>query len=579
MIEMFRKIIYVFDKKGRIKLALLTTIILISTLLETIGVAAIIPFISAIMFPEKVMDNKYGAMVYQLLGLETTNEFVIVLSIMLIVIYLFKNIFYIIMNELQYRFIFGNQHRLSCEMLQHYMKRDYLFHTAHNSAELRNNIGTDVDTFFVMLLTMIQLVTEIFVCITIAGVLVVIDKTITIAIAIMLTLSVSIFAKIYRRKIKDFGQERRKYSIKMTKCLDQSFGGIKEIKILNKEQYFINNYKEANSQYVKNRKKYTLYSITPKPVLEAICVVSLMAVIIFKIQRGVAIEYFIPTLSVFAMAAIRLLPSFGKMAALLSSIMFSKASVDALYKDLMEIKSNEEEVERIWRVNDDLPFENDIEIRGVEFQYPGTDKPVLNNVTFQIKKNQAIAFVGASGAGKTTLADIILGLLEPNTGSVYVDGQDVFASMDAWHKKLGYIPQNIYLMDDTIRNNIAFGKEQVNVSDEDIWKALEGAQLSEFVKGLEKGLDTEIGERGVRFSGGQRQRIGIARALYYNAEVLILDEATSALDNETEKAVMDAIEHLAGKKTLIIIAHRLSTIENCDVVYQVANNNVLRRVE
>lgn len=299
-----------------------------------------------------------------------------------------------------------------------------------------------------------------------------------------------------------------------------------------------------------------------------------MLIVCVKVALGADAVTFIPTITVFAVAAFRMLPSANRMAEYLSRIMFSKPAIDAIYHDLQEIDRLTENLKTI-EDTDEISFEKEIRVENISFHYPGTEKEVFSHASLVIPKNKSVAFIGPSGQGKTTLADIILGLLEPQEGAVLVDGKDIRRGMHAWNRKLGYIPQSISLLDASIRDNILFGIEREEIDEGRLWEALREAQLKEFIDTLEDGLDTVIGEGGVRLSGGQRQRIGIARALYHNPQVLVLDEATSALDNDTEAAVMEAIDYLAGSKTLIIIAHRLSTIQNCDLVYTIEGGRIV----
>ena len=304
------------------------------------------------------------------------------------------------------------------------------------------------------------------------------------------------------------------------------------------------------------------------------CVTGLLIVVVIRLLCGVELDNFIPTLSVFAIAAFRMLPSFNRITNNMNTVMFNRTAVDRIYSDL---KQSEQYLgEKCLKTTAEVDFQKEISVEGLVFTYPKADKPVLNKVSLKIPKNTSVAFIGPSGAGKTTLADLVLGVLEPQCGKILVDGKNIQSGMDSWHKKLGYIPQSIYIMDDTLRNNVAFGVLEEDIDDVKVWKALEEAQLKDFVGTLEDGLDTNIGEGGMRLSGGQRQRIGIARVLYNDPQVLVLDEATSALDTETESAVMEAIENFNGKKTMIIIAHRLSTVKNCNIVYKVDDHNVVR---
>ncbi len=325
-------------------------------------------------------------------------------------------------------------------------------------------------------------------------------------------------------------------------------------------------------EYAECFRKFQVYSILPRPLMEAVCITGLMLVVVLKIASGVEMSYFVPTLSVFVVAAFRMLLSFSRITSHLSTVVFNKSAVDSVYRDLQEINSLS--ITKNNNHNKVLEFEDKIEIEQLSFTYANSSKEVLHAVDFCIKKHQSVGLIGPSGQGKTTLADIILGVLQPSKGRVLLDGADISENMYAWHMKLGYIPQTIFLSDDTIRRNIAYGIQDSEIDDPRVWKAVEEAQLKTFVESLEKGIETEVGERGVRLSGGQRQRIGIARALYNNPDILVLDEATSALDNDTETAVMEAINRLQGNKTLIIIAHRLTTIKSCDAIYEVNDGNV-----
>ena len=322
----------------------------------------------------------------------------------------------------------------------------------------------------------------------------------------------------------------------------------------------------------------THFSPIPKYIIETVCISGLLIAIIIKLYFGQRDDtaFFITQLTAFAVASIRLLPSVGKINAYVNNILYCKPSLDLIYNDFREIEGHEfdsiSDEER-----EEFSFEESIKIKDITYRYPNTDKDVLHNVSLVVPKGKTVAFIGSSGAGKTTLADIVLGLLQPQQGEVLVDNWSIYAHMSAWHKKMGYIPQTIYLSDDNIRNNIAFGIEEEKIDDKAVEQAIKKAQLYDFVQSLPDKLNTFVGDRGIRLSGGQRQRIGIARALYHDPDVLVLDEATSALDNETEQAVMEAIESLQGLKTMIIIAHRLTTIRNADLIYEVENGKVSLR--
>lgn len=567
---------YIFDRKQKIRLVALFFVIVIGTFLELLGVTAILPFINVVMSPDVIEKTWYLKWLYDTLGFQQNNSFIIFLAILLIVIYIVKNIYVSIMYNLQYHFTFSNQRRIAYRMLNCYMKQPYSFHLSHNSADLIRNVSTDTQMMFQAVLSILQLATEICVCVVLGIYLFIKDKTITVGVSAVLILFVLIFSKGFKKYLNRIGKEDRMYCAGITKWLQQSFGGIKELKILEREQYFLDQFDYNYKNYAGRERIYRYLQVAPRPVMEAVCVSGLLAVMAFKLMLGTQSAYFVSTLSVFAVAAFRLLPSFNRITNYMSVLMFNKPAVTSVYHDLKEVEKLEKENKRERENQEKLKLEEAISIRNLAFHYPDSDVNVLENVSFEIKKNTSVAFIGQSGAGKTTLADLILGALQPTEGGIYIGDKNIADYMKQWHENIGYIPQSIYLMDDTIRRNIAFGIPEEQIDEKKLWRAVEEAQLKDFIGTLEHGLETEIGESGVRLSGGQRQRIGIARALYHDPDVLVLDEATSALDTDTETAVMKAINSLAGNKTLIIIAHRLTTIRNCDVVYEVKDKGLTR---
>ena len=574
MKKMLIELRYIFNRQQKIGLLLLMFAIGLGTMLELLGVTAIMPFIDVVMNPESIQKKWYLRWIYDKLGFKTSVSFMVFLAGCLIAIYICKNIYLCIMYNLQYHFTFSNQRKLAYRMLECYMHQPYSFHLSHNSADLIRNVNNDTYMMFLGVLAILQLTTESLVCIVLGIYLFIQDKTITIGVTAILGLFLLFFAKGFKKYLARIGNEDRKYNAGITKWLLQSFGGIKETKIMDREEFFLNNFDYNFKNYASCERKYRFLQVAPRPIMEAVCVSALLAVVALKLMRGTHSIYFISTLSVFAIAAFRLLPSINRITNYMSVIMFNKPAIDAVYKDLKQVEELDRNKILKNKPEGSLSLKKAIRIEKLSFKYPDADSYVLRNISFEILKNKSTAFIGPSGAGKTTLADIILGALEPTGGKVWVDDINIQEHMPAWHKNLGYIPQSIYLMDDTIRNNIAFGIIGDEIDEKKVWKALKQAQLEEFIQNLDKGLDTEIGEGGVRLSGGQRQRIGIARALYNDPEVLVLDEATSALDNETESAVMEAIEQLSGNKTLIIIAHRLTTIRYCDIVYEVKNEGI-----
>lgn len=576
MKDLIRSVFKVFDGKQKRNLAGMACLILINSGVSLLGVGVLSPFITAVMNPDELLKNEIIYFFYNFFGMKNSTQLITMISILIMFVYVFKNAFIIFMNNMQYRFSYYGKRDMQNRLMKYYISKDYTFFLNHNSAELMRDINTDPEMFYAAVLNMLQLASEVCVSAVIVLYLMVKDPVLTCGVALAMVFMVFFFMKKLRRILARFGDERRTYSANIIQCMQQAFGGIKEIKIANREAYFEGEFYEQNGIYTYVIKQNAFLSSITKPIMEALCIVGLMAAIVVRLNSGSSDPtQFVQTLAVFAASAFALLPSVNKMSEYLGSIIHNGVVIHKIGEEYAAIRDMDLENEKDKNY---LPVSLDeaIRVENMTFRYPDTEEAVLSHINVTIPKNKSVAFIGPSGAGKTTMVDLILGVLHPEKGKITVDGMDIKESYRGWHDKIGYIPQTIYMLDDTIRNNIAFGQAE-GINDEDIWEALRQAQLDEFVKSLDEGLDTMIGEAGVRLSGGQRQRIGIARALYRKPEVLVLDEATSALDTETEAAVMEAINNLQGKMTMLIIAHRLSTIENCDIVYQVENGGVTQK--
>ena len=573
---MYKKLSYIFSKRDKYKIALLLCIMVAGSFLELLGVAVFQPFVNIIMMPDSIQENPYLARIYQMFGCSTTESFLTVVALGIIVIYVVKNVYLWVEQNLILKFTYGVQQKLSTRLLTTYLAEPYTFHLNKNIAELQRSMQEDTGLFTQVLMHTLQLIAEVVVCVVLGVYLFSVSNSITVVIVGLLILCVVLFTKLTKRFTEELGKESQLYKGKLYQWVNQSLGGVKEVKVLNREDFFISSYRDYYTLYIKGVRINRLLSISPKYMVEAVCMTGLLIAIILKLNFGHGeLDTFIPQLATFAVAAFRLLPSVGRINEHVNNILYAVPSVDLIYGDLKGIEdyqeSKGEEEGKEWS------FEHEITAKHITYAYPNTDTNVLEDANCVIPKGKTVAFIGSSGAGKTTMADIILGLLAPQRGKILVDDIDVFKNLTMWHHQIGYIPQVIYLSDDTIRNNIAFGIHEDQIDEEAVRTALKKAQLAEFVDTLPDGLDTIVGDRGVRLSGGQRQRIGIARALYHDPEILVLDEATSALDNETETAVMEAIESLQGSKTMIIIAHRLTTIQNADIIYEVGDGKVTER--
>lgn len=575
---MVKKLRYVFDRKDKMKLIGLAMLMIVGSILELLAVAVFNPFIEVLMQTSSIEDDSFLKLFFAHIHLNGIERYLVVLSALIAVIYLVKNIYLSFLQNTILSFSYTTRMNLATRLLTTYMNEPYTFHLSKNIAEMQRCLQSDTSQFMSLINSCLQLTVEMVTCLALATYLFHTSHSITVVIGVLLLLCIGLFFMISKKVSSRLGRQNERYNAKLFQWINQSLGGIKELKILQREEYFIDSYKTNYKKLIWGARVNELISALPKYIVETVAMVGLVFAIIIKLLFGHgALETFIPQIAVFAVAAFRLLPSVGRVNAYINSIMYNKASLDMIYDDLKEIDS-EPVQEAEWQgEKENWIFNKGVIVEHVTYHYPDSDVEVLHDISMEIPKGKTVALIGPSGAGKTTLADIILGLLPPTSGVVRMDQHNIYENLRSWREKLGYIPQTIYLSDDTIRNNIAFGIYQEQIDDNAIWKALEKAQLKEFVQGLENGLDTYVGDRGVRLSGGQRQRIGIARALYHDPEILVLDEATSALDSSTEQAVMESIESLQGLKTMIIIAHRLTTIKNADLVYEVSGGNVTLR--
>lgn len=572
----FTKLGYIFTAKDKRKIALLLVAVVIGSFLELLGVTIFMPFINIISNPQTIQKTWYLKLFYDGLHFSSTKNFMIALSCAIIAVYLIKNIYLIVEKNCIYKFSYSTQMRLSTRLLETYMKEPYTFHLNKNIASLQRTIQEDTGRFMQVILYFMELATELVVCLVLGIYLLFVSKSITIIVVSLLVVFVGTFLACTRRYSNQLGRDNQVYQGKIYQWMNQALGGIKEIKILERDSFFIDEYQKYYAKFARGLRLSRTISVLPKYLVEAVAITGLLIAIIVKMTFGEAdLAYYIPQLTVFAVAAFRLMPSVGRINEYATNMLYAFPSVDLIYKDLVEIEDYVEKQDH--EVAEKWNLKNAIEVKEVTYYYPDTEEPVIDGASLTIQKGKTVAFIGASGAGKTTMVDIILGLLVPQKGVVMADEINVHEKPKTFHAQIGYIPQVIYLSDDTIRNNIAFGIKEAQIDEAAVQAAVEKAQLTEFINSLPHGLDTIVGDRGVRLSGGQRQRIGIARALYHDPEILVLDEATSALDNETESAVMEAIDHLQGLKTMIIIAHRLTTIRNVDKIYEVGEGKVRER--
>ena len=581
MFSVLKKFNKLLNGKQKSRIVILALVTIIGAFLEVIGVSLMLPLITAIIQPNIIQNNKLIANVCNILDLHSHRTFVVVCIIAVIFVFIFKDLFLIMQYYIQARFVYNNQFYTQQRMLNGFLRRPYEFFVNAESGEILRVIQSDVTATYGLLTIILSMFTETVASLAISITIFIIDPVMTMFVIVMMGMVVIIISKIVKPILKNKGEEKHIHGSLTYKWLIQSITGIKEVKVGAKEGFFEKKFNESGKKYIEAEKWNTVFSNIPRLLIEMVSVSSTLAFIAFMIYRGKDIETLVPTLGAFAMAAMKLMPSANRIVAAMNQIAFQEPSLNKLLRDIETFEMDEIRFKAYREQHknyskSELSFNDKIELSNITYSYKNSDKLILDNANMIIPIGKSIGIVGASGAGKTTAIDILLGILLPVKGKIVADGVDVMDNYSSWLSHIGYIPQNIFMLDDDINSNVAFGVPKDKIDEEMVMEALKEAQLGEFVKELKDGIYTQIGERGMRLSGGQRQRLGIARALYSKPEILVFDEATSALDNETEAAVMSSINGLHGKKTMIIIAHRLQTIKECDLVYRVENGKIIR---
>lgn len=554
---------------------------LFGAICETLGVSVILPLVQVMIAPQQLRDNSLIMSLIKIMDLNTDEALVITIGIVVIFVYIAKNLFLLLLSYVRVKYACKVQRELSVEMLDSYMERGYIFFLNTGTGELMrgmlSSIGDTYSGLYQIFKLFAEIVTIAFICIYIM----ISDFFMAVCVGGLAGVCLLFVAFGCQRWVKKCGEIYYKYGGLINQTLIQVFQSIKEILVMRRQDYFIDSYKNKYQKQQKGFIGQTVAAESPAYIIEAICVSGLILAVCIKAINADNAAALVPQLASFAVAAFRILPSLGRISNNFNQFMFCLPGINDTYNNLKEARENRTDIEGQQKkqkiIGAKIDFKDKISVINISWKYPGTESNVLENVSIDIRKGQAVAFVGKSGAGKTTLADVILGLLLPQSGCVKIDRVNIQDIPEERSKLVGFVPQNVNLLDDTVRRNVAFGIKDEEIDDELVWKALEQAQLKGVIEESVNGLDTEIGDRGMRFSGGQRQRFAIARALYNDPDILILDEATSALDTETETAVMEAIDSLQGHKTLIIIAHRLTTIRNCDVIYEIGDGKAVRR--
>ena len=550
---------------------LLVSVSVVSSILDVLSVGLVLPLISIIIDKNFIDNNTILAKAFFSLGVSGYQNKIIVFSVILMVFFLTKTLFQIYVLSYQSKYYASAIQNLSVDLLEKYLRADYLFHVNSNPSELMRNIKVEIPiTFLRVLRGVVNILSDVVLLAGIIAVLTIFDPKITIIEFVTLAFLNLLFFKSIKNKIKQSGELRQAQEAESYKWINQSMGGIKELKVLDRIKYFVNRSRDSHVKLSTTFVYSEVMSRTPRIVIEGFALTMLVGLIMILMLTSNSAESAIPRIALFSAALFKMMPAVNRIMGEVIQIRFSRPALDLLINTYTNIDQCGMDIDEVQKPDNPLSF-NEINIKNLCYKYPGTSKEIITDFSLIIQKNESIGIIGSSGSGKTTLLNILLGLLTPQSGSIDIGDTDILKNRNQWKKMIGFVPQDIFLLDDTIRANVAYGIDPGLIDDDTIWRALEMAQMEEFIKNLPARLDTRVGDRGVKLSGGQKQRIGIARALWKDPEILIFDEATSSLDNETEADITKAIDSLMNKKTIIIVAHRLTTLKNCNRIIRIEN--------
>lgn len=580
MITTIKKLRQVLTRRELLKLLVLFVVFIIMAFFQVLGIASLMPFIALVMEPNMIFENEWLFRAYNLFNFSNAQSFIIAVGIGMLLIIVISNAIAALATWLKIKFVWQNNHRLSRLLLQKYLSRPYHFFLNKNSAELSNSVLGEVKHLTgSFMLPLLMLVTSGITVTFILAMLLWVDVIVSLVAVLLLGGAYAVIFLSINKKLTHRGALRIQSNIMRYKVVSEAFGGIKEIKVMHREDYFVKEYTKASLENVRHLSWNAVVAQLPKYALEALAFGGITLFVMILLIRQEEVQQVVPMVALFAFAGYRLMPAFQQMFTSFTEMQFNQEVLSRIHRDIRE---GEKEGVLPYVVSEKelpepLPFRKEIRLQELTYFYPNTRVPVIADLNLVINRNTSVALIGMTGAGKTTLADIILGLLTPQKGAMLIDGVPVDdKNICRWQLNLGYVTQHIYLKDDTVANNIAFGLKEKEINQETLVKVAQIANIYDFItEELPHGFDTVVGERGIRLSGGQRQRIGIARALYHDPEVLVFDEATSALDGVTEDAVLHAMENAARLKTLIVIAHRLTTVKKCDAIYLIDKGKIV----
>ena len=574
----FKKTFNILDIKEKKNFIVLTFLILISTLLETFGITMIIPLVTILVDGNLIENYPVTEPFIKMLGSPSQVKLLIYVLIFFNLFYFFKLIYLMFLAHLQSLFTLKIQTKMGKKLFSNYLRMPYIFHTSVNSSILIRNTTSEISLLIFVLRGYFTIFQEIFLIVCIGAFLLFYNFQVTIIIILIFVLFASSFYSFLKKKLFKWGKERQKYEAQTLESLQNGFGAIKDIKIFNVQNFFTKIFDKSNfGLALMNKKQYVIQQM-PRLFIEFITLLCLTFLIISTIDSSTNYSSLLPTLALFGFAAFRLMPSVYRLMNVLQDLKFNAPVITNLSLELENTSKNLDlQNLKINDLNKNLGFETLFELQNINFSYDKSEKFSLENINLSISKGMKVGIIGESGSGKSTLADIILGLIKPENGEINIDGIDITKNFDQLRKIISYVPQQIYMTDDTILNNIAFGVQKENINKINFDLAIKNAQIKDYINSLDHKENTRIGEGGIKLSGGQRQRLGIARSLYSNPQIILFDEATSALDMDTESNLMEAIEALSPSKTIIIITHRLSTIKNCDIVYVLDKGKIIKK--
>jgi ABC-type multidrug transport system fused ATPase/permease subunit len=575
-----KQIFYILSKKQKWQFLVLLIGMIIGAFLELFGISILLPIIDLISadettMPSVISSNFLLSILFQIFNLSAsdTKTLFVTVIVFVMLVYVFKALYSIGLNALSSAFVNKFRQEISTKLFKTYLLQPYDFHLYRNTSDLLRSATYDASNFVSALTILLSILSDSIFCLALTIYLFVVDWKITLIVLVVIGGVSAVLLWSVKRKVYGYGRQSWVLNAESNKAILESLGGIKETIVSGREGYFIDHYDSIQKDTARVSFKNAFLSIIPRVVIEAVGMISILVALLIYVLTGATNAAILSTFSLFVVAIVKLLPYVSRFNGEINGFRFTMKSIHNVYDDLQLVNSSVN-LRSLEAAKAQMPFSSSILMQDVSFTYKGGSKPVLDSVSCSIKKGESTAFCGMSGAGKTTTVDLLLGLLSPSSGSILCDKTPISSDLKAWHKNISYIPQEIFLVDDTIRNNVAFGIDPSLVNNDEVWKALDAAQLGDFVRSLPKQLDSQIGEKGVRLSGGQRQRIGIARALFRNTQIIVFDEATSALDYQTEGEILKTVNGLRGSKTLIIITHRLNTIQNCDRIYEIKDGKM-----